>query len=164
MLWLYADFCRSSPHRTSAASRAQALSGFLLLTLQETAETAVVGSHCTYRKGHFGGGAICRNSNILCLLLSHLHLAQEVSPQQVGYETEPSQHCNINIRMIKLPPHNVCFYIGPSSLIFYNYVMVQKHRDVNIEEKKNQRTWFHFTPKCNLLKGLGRVILLERKF
>lgn len=108
-----------------------------------------------------------RNSNILCLLLSHLHLAWEVSPSEVSYETvEPSQHCNIltliYIWMIKLPLHN--FLHWPILLNFleicYGPLMLRcEHR----RRKKNQRTWFHFTPKCNLLKGLGTVILVERK-
>lgn len=114
------------------------------------------------QEDHFGGGAICRNSSILCLLLSYIwhgkfHLQR--------WFMKPLQHCNINFDLHLedkvYPLHNFLHWpILPNFLeICYGPQMLRcEHR-----RRKNQRPWFHFTPKCNLLKGLRRVILQERK-
>lgn len=85
-------FNGSGLRRTTTAKRARALPEFLLLVLADHSRRSGCQLYCICRKGHFGGRAIRRNSNILCLLLSHLHLAREVSPSEVSNEITALQY------------------------------------------------------------------------
>lgn len=64
------------------------------------AGTVVVGRIVYAGRAVFGALAIYRVSNILCLLLSHLHKAWKVSPYQVIREIKASQYYLIfNLRI-----------------------------------------------------------------
>lgn len=72
-----------------------------------------------------------------------------ISPSEVTFETvEPLQHRNISFDLgdQTIPP----WFLHWPILLEFKKIHTKM---LSCEQKKNQRPWLHFTPKCNLLKG-----------
>lgn len=151
---------------------APALCQFLGLIYKRTSAAAGVdkdsgcGSYFICRKGHLEDGPFVEITTF-CASFCLIYIWHwKFHPKRSVWKNNSIRILTfISILMIKSPVHVFLFFFlhWPILLNLLELHSLKMWIFQEGKKKKNQRTWFHFTPKCNLLKGLVTVILEETK-